>query len=220
MRFRDRADAGRRLAERLLRAQLLPPVVVLALPRGGVPVAAPIAATLHAPLDVVIVRKIGAPGQEEYGIGALAEGEQEPLTTAAAARFDIDRRRMQLLARPARTEIRRQVELYRQGRDLPPLVGRTVILVDDGLATGVTAEAALRFLVRHRPQRLLLAVPVCAGSTRDRLTYLADEVICLTAPDNFYAVGQWYDRFDQTSDAEVLELLSASRTAADTGPVD
>ena len=211
VRFHDRVDAGRQLAERLLQDPFPEPRVVLGLPRGGVPVAAEVAEALHAPLEVFVARKIGAPGHEEFGIGAVAEGSDEVLITETAARVGVSEAEMQALASQARDELQRRVAAYRQGRPLPELNGRTVILVDDGLATGVTAEAALRSLRRQRPQRLVLAAPVCAAATRDRLRALADEVICLGAPENFLAVGRWYEHFDQTTDAEVLELLAGSR---------
>ena len=212
MAFRDRTDAGKQLARRVLRAQPPAPIVVLGLPRGGIPVAAPIAAALKAPLEAFIACKVGAPGHAELGIGAVAEGSEEIVESAAAAQLGIGSEQLQsLAARPARSCAGGSRSIAR-GRELPPLAGRTVILVDDGLATGVTAEAALHSLLRHDPQRLILAVPVCAADTRDRLRHLVDELICLQVPDNFYAVGQWYDRFEQTTDGEVLELLAASES--------
>jgi putative phosphoribosyl transferase len=208
VRFRDRADAGRQLAHRLLQEHLPEPVLVLGLPRGGIPVAAEVARALRAPLEVFVSRKIGAPGHEEFGIGAVAEDSEEVLVSESAQRVGVGPEQMQALAARANRELQSRVETYRRGRELPELTGRTVILVDDGLATGITAEAALRSLRRHEPQRLLLATPVCAAGTRTRLRTLADEVICLGTPRNFLAVGHWYDNFDQTSDEEVLDLLA------------
>lgn len=219
MRFRDRQDAGRHLATRLLQAQLEPPVVVLALPRGGVPVAAEIAAALRAPLDVIVARKIGAPGHEELGIGAVAEGLDEVVVTEPAPRIGIDAEHMQALAARARVEVQRRVQAYRPGRSLPELVGRSVVLVDDGLATGVTAQAALLSLRRRQPSRLILAVPVSAQATRDRLSAIA-EVICLQAPIDFVAVGRWYRDFRQTTDEEVLDILARSRGATSPAGAD
>lgn len=206
MRFRDRTDAGRQLAERLLAEQPSEPLV-LALPRGGVPVAAPVAVALEAPLLPYVARKVGAPGQPEYGIGAIAEGSPEALWTGAADQLGISPEQLQALADEEREELSRRIDLYRDGAALPPLRGRDVILVDDGLATGVTAEAALRALRRLGPRRLVLAVPVGAPDSTDRLRQVADAVVCLATPEGFGAVGQWYESFGQTSDAEVLAIL-------------
>lgn len=204
-RFRDRHDAGQQLASALAEWDLRSPIV-LALPRGGVPVAYEVAEALDAPLDVFVARKVGAPGQPEFGIGAVAEGSDHIVLTAAASRFALSDADLEQMADAERTEMRRRIERYREGRPLPDLEGRDVVLVDDGLATGVTAEAALRSL-RDMPRgRLVLAVPVCAADSADRLSDLA-EVFCLQRPAQFRAVGLWYENFGQTSDEEVLELL-------------
>jgi putative phosphoribosyl transferase len=206
MMYKDRADAGRRLAERLTGLELHDPVV-LALPRGGLPVAAPVAEALGAPLDVFVARKVGAPGHEEFGIGAIAEGSDEVIISAAAARVGVSPEEMDSLARTEREELERRVRLYRGDRELPALADRDVVLVDDGLATGVTAESALRSLRRVGARSLILAIPVCAPDTAERMTSIADTVLCLECPPDFAAVGYWYEHFDQTSDDEVIKLL-------------
>jgi putative phosphoribosyl transferase len=208
MRFYDRTDAGQRLA-RVLAAMDLHRPVVLALPRGGVPVGAEIAEALRAPLDVFVARKIGAPGRREYGIGAIAEGGEPLFDRWAVRAMGIPDAELAELAAEERDELDRRVRLYRGGRPLPALRGRSVVLVDDGLATGVTAEAALLALQdRDRGiADLLLAIPVCARDSAARLGSLA-EVVCLYCPEDFRAVGLWYDEFGQTSDDEVLELLA------------
>lgn len=211
MRFRNREDAGRRLAARLIEERLHDPVV-LALPRGGVPVAAPVAVALQAPLEPFVARKVAAPGQPEFGIGAIAEGSLDVVRTRAADQLGVSAERMQSLADVERDELRRRVLLYRDGAELPSIHDRDVVLVDDGLATGVTAEAALRALRRLGPRRLILAVPVSAADTARRLETLADAVICLSTPRGFDAVGRWYDDFDQTTDAEVLAILRRAAT--------
>lgn len=206
MRFRNRADAGEQLAERVL-ALALPDPVVLALPRGGVPVAAEVARALGAPLEVFVARKIGAPGHEELGVGAIAEGLPEPVVSDVAWRLGLSEAD---LARPvelAREELARRVAAYRGDRPLPPLAGRDVILVDDGLATGVTAEAAMRALRLQSPRTLHLAVPVCSPESLARFTDLASAVVYVIAPRDLSAVGQAYEDFTQTSDEEVMRLL-------------
>jgi putative phosphoribosyl transferase len=213
MPFRDRVDAGRRLAQRLAAMELDSPVV-LALPRGGVPVAAEIAAELGAPMEVFVARKVGAPGHEELGIGAVAEGLDGIVVSDTARRLGIGDRELQGLAERAHRELDRRVALYRGDRPLPALTGHSVVLVDDGLATGVTAEAALRSLRLTGPARLILAVPVCAPDTATRLGAVADEVVCAEAPAQFFAVGQWYQNFSQTTDDEVLDLLERGRAPA------
>jgi predicted phosphoribosyltransferase len=205
MRFRDRRDAGEQLAARLLAEQLRDPVV-LALPRGGVPVAFEIAVTLEAPLDVLVVRKVGAPQHREFGIGAVAEGGVTVADERAMRAVGVDHRRFEELAAAERLELERRVRRYRGDRGVPVLEGVDVVLVDDGLATGVTAQAAIDAVRTAEPRRVLLAAPVSARDTAERLSAIA-EVVCVHTPDRFSAVGEWYHDFDQTSDDEVVDLL-------------
>jgi predicted phosphoribosyltransferase len=202
--FRDRADAGKRLAASLGGPWHEP--VVLGLPRGGVPVAAEVAGALGAPLEVFVARKIGAPGHAELGIGAIAEGDvvvtTDTVTLLRVSEDDLARR-----VDAEREELHRRVRRYRGDRPLADVRGRDVILVDDGLATGVTAEASLRALRAMAPRRLVLAVPVGAPETVERLQVLADDVVCVELPSRFQAVGQWYGDFTPTTDEEVLRHL-------------
>jgi putative phosphoribosyl transferase len=189
--------------------------IVLALPRGGVPVAAEVAARLHAPLDVYVARKVGMPGRPEAGIGAVAEDG------LAVIGLDLDgavANAWPALVVDVRDEIERRVRLYRGGRPLPQLRGAEVVLVDDGLATGVTAEAALRALRAHEPCRLVLAVPACAADTADRLAPLVDDIVCVHRSNNFAAVGLWYRDFRQTTDDEVLQTLAGAEPSSETCP--
>ncbi|HJR23848.1 MAG TPA: phosphoribosyltransferase family protein, partial [Acidimicrobiales bacterium] len=191
MRFEDRAGAGRALAEQLDRLELADPVV-LGLPRGGVPVAAEVARALGAPLDVFVARKVGAPGHEEYGIGAVAEGGVRVADEAILPRLGITPDVFDRLAARADAEVVANVERFRQGRPLPRISGRVVVLVDDGLATGMTALAALRALRRLQPARLVLGEPVCAASAVRQLEEEADDIECVHQPEEFHAVGAWY----------------------------
>jgi putative phosphoribosyl transferase len=215
-RFADRRAAGRHLAAAVARAHLHDPVV-LALPRGGVPVAFEVALALAAPLDVVVARKVGAPGHPELGIGAIAEGGVHVARADALAAFGLDDGDFERLAAGERDELERRVARYRQGRPLPALRGRDAVVVDDGLATGVTAHAALLAVAALAPARLVMAAPVCAPGAGDTLGGVADEVVCPDAAPGFVAVGDWYDDFTQTTDAEVTELLERARAAAPSG---
>ena len=212
MRFADRAEAGRALADAMRDLDLQDPVV-LGLPRGGVPVAAEVAGVLGAPLDVFVARKVGAPGHEEYGIGAVAEGGVWVSDDAILPRLGITPEAFDRLAARADAEVVANVERFRRGRPLPPVADREVVLVDDGLATGMTALAALRALRRLRPSRLVLAEPVCAASALRALGREADDTVCVHQPEDFHAVGAWYVDFRPTSDEEVLRHLRAGAGA-------
>ncbi len=211
-RFRDRQQAGRRLAQALSHLKGKAPIV-LALPRGGVPVAAEVASALSASLDIVVVRKIGAPFHKELGVGALVLLDQPEVVWNHPLLKDLGLTEAQLRGdvKDQEIEAQRRLALYRGNRPAFHLEGRTVILVDDGLATGITAQAALQALRRAHPAHLVLAVPVAPPDTLARLSQEADEIVCLMQPPWFSAVGQFYDDFTQTTDEEVLSLLVPTR---------
>jgi putative phosphoribosyl transferase len=216
MRFADRREAGRLLAERLLLE--LPALkdehpVVLALPRGGVPVAFEVARALAAPLGLVLVRKIGMPLHEEYALGAIADGEQPVLVVDQhmMAAFDISPKYLDGAKAAALLELERRRRVYLGKRQPIEITGRSAIIVDDGIATGATTQAALRATRQHAPARLILAVPVAAQDTLSRLEPEADKIVCLEIPADFRAVGQFYVEFSQLQDAEVNELLDQAR---------
>jgi len=208
MKFRDRQDAGRRLAAELMHLRDLRPVV-LALPRGGVPVGYEVAEALAAPLDVILVRKIGAPGMPELAIGAIVGGEQrdEVLDERLIAELTVPPSYLAKQIAAQATEIERRRRLYCEDHPPVPLSGRCAIVVDDGIATGATVRAALLAIRRRRPSRLVLAAPVAPPQTIERLEPEADEIVCLSTPEDFYAIGQFYDDFHQLSDGEVLASL-------------
>jgi putative phosphoribosyl transferase len=207
MRFRNRSEAGQMLARALEQYKDRPDVLVLALPRGGVPVGHEVATALNVLLDVFIVRKLGVPGHEELAMGAIASGNIRSLNRSVIHELNIPQSAIDRVATREGEELRRRETLYRDERPLPSFPGRTVILVDDGLATGSTMRAAIAALHQQKPKKIVVAVPTAPIDTCDELKREADEVICAVTPDPFYAVGLWYEEFEQTSDAEVTELL-------------
>src|SRR5262245_27915954 len=209
MRFRDRREAGRRLAARLIEYANRRDVIVLALPRGGVPVAYEIAEALGAPLDVFLVRKLSVPGHEDLAMGAVASGGVRVLNEDVARSLDISCDTVEEVTERERRELERGERLYRGERAAPDLTGRAIILVDDGLGTSSTVRAAPRLLREHRPERVIVAVPVASRATCESFNNLADFVVCVngTAPDPRHAVGLWYDDFSPTTDEEARELL-------------
>jgi predicted phosphoribosyltransferase len=207
-RFRDRVEAGRFLAERLGGYAGRDDVIVLGLPRGGVPVAYEVAKALGAPLDVFVVRKLGVPGQEEFAMGAVASGGLLVLDQGLVGRLGISPAEIERTLAAELRELERREAAYRDGREPPQLEGRTVILVDDGLATGSTMRAAALAVREARPARVVVAVPVAAAETCDEFRDVVDEIVCALTPRPFHAVGLWYEDFSQVSDEEVRELLA------------
>ena len=207
--YANRREAGKELAARLAEFAGRHDVVVLALPRGGVPVAAEIADALPAPLDIFLVRKLGLPGNSELAMGAIASGGVRVLNDDVVRMYGVPDRTIDEVAREESAELARREREYRQGRALVDVSGRVVILVDDGLATGSTMKAAVAALRQLGPARLVVAAPVGSPSTCEDLRALADEVVCARTPANFSAVGEWYDDFSQTTDEEVRQLLTA-----------
>ena len=216
-RYRDRFDAGAVLARRLGGLAGRPDLLVLALPRGGVPVAFEVARRLGAELDVFVVRKLGVPGQEQLAMGAIASGGIRVLNESVIEALGIDDETIEAVAAEEQHELERREHLFRGERPPPPIEGRTVVLVDDGLATGSTMLAALRALREQSPSRVIVAVPVAAPETCELMEKEADEVVCASTPEPFHAVGLWYEDFEQTSDEEVVALLAQGR-APTAGP--
>jgi putative phosphoribosyl transferase len=215
--FADRREAGKELATKLRAYHGGKDVVVLALPRGGVPVAFEVAEALDAPLDIFVVRKLGMPGHPEYAIGAIASGGVRVLSEDAIRWYDIPESQIEAVAREELAELQRREREYRQGRPLTDLKGRIVILVDDGLATGSSMRAAVQAVRAHQPARVVVAVPVGAPSTCEKFADITDETVCARTPEPFSAVGLWYRDFSQTSDEEVRALLQKHAQSIRTG---
>lgn len=208
--YQDRSEAGRLLATKLTAYAHRRDVLVLALPRGGVPVAYEVAKALHAPLDVFVVRKLGVPGHEELAMGAIATGDVCVLNEQVVQMLHIPDSIIDAVATEERRELERREHLYRDNRPPPDVHDRIVILVDDGLATGATMRAAVAALRQQHPARIVVAVPVAAPSTCEELSTEVDEIICAQTPTPFFGVGYWYMDFSQTTDKEVYDLLARS----------
>jgi len=206
-RYRDRTHAGRELASKLLAYAGHPDVIVLALPRGGVPVAFEVAKALRAPLDVFVVRKLGLPGHEEFAMGAIATGGVRVLDERVVRTAGVTRAELDAVTAAEQRELERRERQYRGDRPPPNVVGKTVILVDDGLATGATMRAAVEALREEGAARVVVAVPIAPPETCDAFRDVVDDIVCARTPEPFYAVGLWYEDFSQTSDEEVRELL-------------
>ena len=214
--FKNRTDAGQQLASKLLTYQNEKAILILALPRGGVPVAFEIAKVLHAPLTVFLVKKLGVPGHEEVAMGAVAEGNIHILNQDLIQQLGITEQQIQHILQKKQQELTWHLQHYRQGKCLPTLNNKTIILVDDGIATGSTFKAAIQALKTLKPKKLVIAAPVASQDSLQEIASLADETVCLATPEPFYGVGQWYQHFDQTSDEEVLYLLQTAPVKLDT----
>jgi putative phosphoribosyl transferase len=206
-RFRNRTEAGQLLARKLTQYANRPDVIVLGLPRGGVPVAFEVATALNVPLDICLVRKLGVPGHQELAMGAIAFGGVQVLDRDVLAWLRITEQTISKVAAQELQELQRRDRVYRGDRAQPQLGDRVVILVDDGLATGSTMRAAIEVVKTQQPQRIVVAIPVAPPETYQKLRTEVDEVVCLMTPPSFYAIGMWYEDFAQTTDAQVCELL-------------
>jgi putative phosphoribosyl transferase len=206
--YRDRSEAGQVLATRLMAYAGRNDVLVLALPRGGVPVAFEVAKALDAPLDVLLIRKLGVPGHEELAMGAIATGDVRVINQEVVRMLRIPDHIIDAVAAREQQELQRREHLYRDDLPAPEVTGRTVILVDDGLATGSTMRAAVTALQQQHPSHTVVAVPVAAPTTCNEFQVEVDEIVCAQTPEPFYGVGFWYEDFSQTSDKEVHDLLA------------
>ncbi|HEQ98916.1 MAG TPA: phosphoribosyltransferase [candidate division Zixibacteria bacterium] len=209
--FKDRTEAGLKLGESLKETIEGDDTVVLGLPRGGVPVAYEVASILNAPLDVFMVRKLGVPGQEELAMGSIAQGGLTLLNEDIVRTMDIPSRVIDKVAEVEKVELERRLRKYRGSRETPDVSGKTVLLVDDGLATGASMLAAIKAVRKLDPRKVIAAVPVAAEPTCRRLESEADKVVCMHTPGQFSSVGQWYENFPQVSDEEVCELMREKR---------
>lgn len=205
--FRDRVEAGQMLAKRLAKYADRSGVLVLALPRGGVPVAYEVARALEAPLDVFVVRKLGVPGHEELALGAIASGGVRVLNSSVVESLGITEEEIDAIARKELRELNRRERAYRDDRPAPEVRGRTIILVDDGIATGSTMYAAIAALRQRGAGRIVVATPTVARTTYEEMRTQVDEFVAVIMPEEFYGVGQWYQDFSQTTDEEVRALL-------------
>lgn len=208
--YKDREHAGQELAKHLIN-YASDDTVILALPRGGVTIGYELAKKLHSPLDVIVSRKIGLPQNPEFGIGAIGEENTRVLDNRIIELIGLPEDVLESIIQKEQTELKRRINLYRKNKPLPNLKNKTVILVDDGLATGVTAKAAIQAIKKLNPKKIIFASPVCAYDTAQEFRSLVDEVICLATPLDLKAIGLWYQNFDQVSDEEVLEMLKEAK---------
>ncbi|HET7873200.1 MAG TPA: phosphoribosyltransferase [Terriglobales bacterium] len=215
--FRDRVDAGRQLAQGLAQYANRDDVLVLGIPRGGVTVAFEVAHALHAPLDILLVRKLGTPGQRELAMGAIASGGVRILNHRLISSLDISQEQLAETIHEQEAELRRREQLYRGVRAGLPVKGKIVVVVDDGIATGSSMLAAIDALRTLGPQKIVVAVPVAPAQARSQIMAVADELVCASMPEGFFAIGQFYQEFPQTEDAEIRELLSLAHQQAEAG---
>ena len=211
IRFHNRRDAGKKLAEKLTHYAGRPDVLVLALPRGGVPVAYEVCRRLNVPMDIFIVRKLGLPGREELAIGAIATGEVRVLNEDVIRMLNIPEEVIRFVSRKELEELKRREQSYRGDRPRPDVLDRTVILIDDGLATGASMRAAVKGLRAQHPARIVIAVPAAAAEICEAFRHEVDEIVCAMTPEPFQGVGRWYEDFSQTTDDEVQALLEESK---------
>lgn len=208
--FADRKEAGKMLAREIYKFKPENPIV-LVLPRGGVPVGFEIARKLQCPLEVLVVRKIGAPGQEELAVGAIGEMDIQTLNLDLIKNLNLNRKKMEKIIVKEKEELKRRIKIYRKGKKILPLEGFTAILVDDGLATGATARVAIQVLTKLKPKRIIFAVPICSADVKREIKKDVNDLICLFVPQELFAIGNWYEDFSQLTDNQIIETLDKSR---------